>query len=103
MDGNQKMKISASGSGGYAGLSEHYEIDTDASPGGKALEAVLADTGFFAAAADAGREPIGADLQRWRLTVTADGRRHTVSFVEDGSAANARWQNLLTQIRATAT
>lgn len=94
------MKISASGGGGFAGLSEHYEIDTDASAAGKALEAALADSGFFAA--QAGHETIGADLPRWRITVTADGRQHTVSFAEDGSAAYARWQNLLAQIRATA-
>ncbi|MDC8757219.1 protealysin inhibitor emfourin [Janthinobacterium fluminis] len=96
------MKISASSGGGFAGLGEHYEIDTAASARGRALEAALADTGFFAAPAEAGDEVVGADLPRWRITVSADGCQHTVSFVEDGSPACARWQNLVAQIRAAA-
>ena len=96
------MKISATSSGGFAGLNEHYEIDTEASASGKALEAVLADTGFFSAAADVSPDAVGADMSRWRITVSSDGRQHTVSFVEDGSGESARWQNLLEQIRAAA-
>ena len=41
------MKISATSSGGFAGLREHYEIDTEAHPAGHALEAALAGCGFF--------------------------------------------------------
>ena len=96
------MKISATSSGGFAGLSEHYEIDTAASAKGKSLEAALAGSGFFAAKADAASEVIGADIPRWTITVDADGRRHTLSFAEDGSAANGQWQNLVAQIRAAA-
>ena len=65
------MKIEATSSGGFAGLSEHYEIDTQASASGAALEAALAESGFFTA--PAGTEAIGAD---------------------------PRWQNLLALIRA---
>lgn len=96
------MKISATSSGGFAGLSEHYEIDTAASAKGKTLEAALADTGFFAIKANAAPDVVGADIPRWTITVEADGRRHTLSFAEDGSAANGHWQNLVAQIRAAA-
>jgi hypothetical protein len=94
------MKISATSGGGFAGLSEHYEIDTETSASGRALETALTDTGFFAAPADVIPDAAGADMTRWRITVTGDGRQHTVSFTEDGGAAAARWQHLLTQIRA---
>jgi hypothetical protein len=96
------MNISATSSGGFAGLGEHYEIDTAASPQGKALEAALAGAGFFTARAAAQPETIGADLPRWRITVSDNGRQHTFSFVEDGSPASADWQTLLAQIRAAA-
>ncbi len=93
------MKITATSSGGFAGLGEHYEIDTQASAQGRALEAVLDDSGFFAARAGAAEEVVGADLPRWQITASAaDGRSRTVSFVEDGSPGNARWQNLVAQI-----
>ncbi len=94
------MKISATSSGGFAGLGEHYEIDTQHSAAGKALEAALADTGFFSAPGDQGEQVIGADIPRWSITVSSDGQRQSVSFAEDGSPASARWQNLLAQIRA---
>lgn len=95
------MNISATGGGGFAGLEEHYQIDTATHPQGKALEAALAALDFFAAPADATPDSVGADLQRWRISVAApDGRQHSVSFVEDGGAAGARWQSLLAQIRA---
>lgn len=90
------MKIEATSSGGFAGLTEQYEIDTQASASGAALEAALTESGFFEAEAETGA--IGADLPHWRITVTADGRQHTLSLVEDGTSA--RWQNLLALIRA---
>lgn len=96
------MNISATCSGGFAGLSEHYEIDTQTGVGGKALEALLAHIGFFAAAADATPDAIGADIPRWRISVRDGNRQHTVSFVEDGSAVGAPWQKLLAQIKAAA-
>ncbi|HEV7814418.1 MAG TPA: protealysin inhibitor emfourin [Janthinobacterium sp.] len=94
------MKITATGSGGFAGLSERYEIDTETSPAGKALEAALADSGFFAAPAQATPQHAGADLVRWTISVEYGGRQHAVSFVEDGSSDYERWQNLLAHIRA---
>jgi hypothetical protein len=90
------MKIEATSSGGFAGLIEHYEVDTQASASGAALVAALNESGFFEAEAET--EAIGADLPHWRITVTADGRQHTLSLVEDGTSR--RWQNLLALIRA---
>lgn len=99
------MKISATSSGGFAGLREHYEIDTRAHPAGQALEAALAGSGFFTAAPTSAMaqdsEPLGADIAQWRITVEAPEARHTVTFAEDGSVDTARWQNLVAKIRAS--
>jgi hypothetical protein len=95
------MKITATGAGGFAGLSQHLEVDTDTSPVGPALEAALASSGFFAAG-DAGGDgdaPIGADLGRWTITADDGRRRHSVSFVESGTPP---WQELLDLIRSAA-
>lgn len=93
------MKISASSSGGFAGLREHYEIDTQTHPAGHAIEAALASSDFFNGAPD-GEATLGADIPLWRISVESPDARRTISFAEDGSAENAHWQNLLTQIRA---
>ncbi|MBE3026106.1 hypothetical protein GQ37_010895 [Janthinobacterium sp. BJB1] len=95
------MKISARSSGGYAGLSEHYEIDTQVHPAGPRLEAALASSGFFTDNHAMG-EQVGADIPQWRITVEAPTARRTLTFAEDGSAENARWQQLVAQIRASA-
>jgi hypothetical protein len=94
------MKISATSSGGYAGLAQHYEVDTASGPAGKALEQALKAHNYFAAAPST--EPIGADLLRWTLTFDDAGQQRSVSFVEDGQPANAPWLELLAQIRAAA-
>jgi len=95
------MKISATGGGGFAGLTEQYqELDTQALANGKAIEAMLTEMQFFNMAADATPEAVGADMPRWQITVSDGAQRHTVSFVEDGSLASAPWTNLLAQIRA---
>ena len=94
------MKISATGGGGFAGNTMHHEVDTESSPGGQSLEAALADSAVFDAAAD-GNDVIGADIPRWTITVDADGRRHTVTFADDGNPANARWRQLLDRILAS--
>ena len=95
------MKISATGGGGFAGLTEQYqELDTQALANGKAIEEMLTQMQFFKTAADATPEALGADMPRWHITVSDGGQHHTVSFVEDGSPASAPWTNLLSQIRA---
>jgi hypothetical protein len=91
------MKITASGGGGFAGLSQHFEVDTDASPFGPALEAELASSGFFTAGESA-EAPLGADLGRWTITADDGRRRHSLSFVETGAPP---WQNLLDLIRSS--
>ena len=95
------MKISARSSGGFAGLSEQYEIDTQVHPAGPALEAALASSGFFTHAL-AASEQLGADIAQWHITVDAPTARRTLTFAEDGSAESARWQQLLAQLRASA-
>ena len=92
------MKITATGGGGFAGLGQHFEVDTDASPAGPALEAALASSGFFASGDD-GEIPLGADLGRWTITADDGRRRHSLSFVETGAPP---WQNLLDLIRSAA-
>jgi len=91
------MIITASGGGGFAGLSQHYEIDTTASPAGAALEAAVASSGFFTA--PAAPAPIGADLGRWTITVTDGARRRSLDLVESGAPP---WQDLLDLIRSAA-
>lgn len=95
------MKISARSSGGFAGLSEQYDIDTQAHPAGPGLEAALASSGFFTHK-QAMDEQLGADIAQWQITVDAPTARHTIRFQDDGSAENARWQQLLTKIRGSA-
>jgi hypothetical protein len=92
------MKISATGGGGFAGLSQHFDIDTETSPAGPALEAALASSGFFTSAENIS-SPIGADLGHWTITADDGRRRHSLSFVETGAPP---WQNLLDLIRSAA-
>lgn len=94
------MKIVATGSGGFAGLTQRHEVDTSASPDGALLEAALASSGFFAAAPTLQSQASGADLLRWTITVEEDGRRHGVTFTQDGSPASAPWERLLARILA---
>lgn len=94
------MKITATGGGGFAGITQRHEVDTATSPAGPALEAALASSAFFTAPQAAGEEPVGADIPRWTITVDAGGERHAVTFAEDGGPANARWRALLDRILA---
>lgn len=92
------MKITATGGGGFAGLSQHFEIDTEISPAGPALEAALASSGFFASSEGTDLH-IGADLGQWTITADDGRRRHSLSFIETGTPP---WQNLLDLIRSAA-
>lgn len=94
------MRIAATGEGGFAGLSERFDVDTTAASGGKAIEAALDDIGFFTSSADATPDAIGFDLVRWRISVSDGDRNNSVTFVEDGSAAAAPWQDLVQLIKA---
>jgi hypothetical protein len=93
------MKISAIGGGGFSGRAEHYELDTGRIEQGAALEALLRQLDFFGA----GPAPqVGADVGRWDITVADGGRRHTVTFAEDGGPGHMRWQQLLASVRTLA-
>jgi hypothetical protein len=92
------MKITASGGGGFAGLQQHFEVDTNASPAGPALEAALAASGFFASERTQD-DAIGADLGRWTITADDGRQRHSISFIETGTPP---WQDLLDLIRSAA-
>ncbi len=63
---------------------------------GERIESMVAQLDFNAPPAAC----IGADLQRWRITVEQDGSLRSAEFVEDGSAAAAPWQGLLAALRA---
>ena len=90
------MKISATGSGGFSGLREHYELDTGELDQGASIEALLHSLDFF----DAAPPPaLGADIGRWDITVADGARCHTVTFAEDGSDDSAPWQALVSQLR----
>jgi hypothetical protein len=89
------MKITATGGGGFAGIVQRFEVDTQASPAGPALEAAVAAAGFFDAPDPP--ESVGADLPRWTIAVLAEGRQRSVSFGED---APSPWLNLLNLLRA---
>ena len=90
------MKISATGSGGFSGMREHYELDTGELDQGASIEALLHSLDFFGAAPP---PALGADIGRWDITVADGARRHTVTFAEDGSPDAAPWQALVSQLR----
>jgi hypothetical protein len=90
------MKITATSSGGFAGVTRTHEVDTATSPHGAALEAALAS----AALLDAAPEAIGADIPRWTITLEGAGQRRTISFAEDGNPASAPLRSLVEQILA---
>jgi hypothetical protein len=95
------MKISATARGGFTGKGEHYEIDTSTNRRGRALEAALADYGFFQARS-ASPPLVGADLLHWTISADDGTRRNTISFCEDGRGESQHWGSLLNQIRAAA-
>ena len=90
------MKISATGSGGFSGLREHFELDTGELDQGASIEALLHSLDFFSAAPP---PTLGADIGRWNITVADGARHHTVTFAEDGSPDSAPWQALVSQLR----
>jgi hypothetical protein len=92
------MKITAKGSGGFAGRTECYELDTSCHGAGASVEELLHRLDFF------GAEPtsaVGADIPRWEITVDDGPRRHTVTLTEDGSGG-AGWISLLEHLRHSA-
>jgi hypothetical protein len=97
------MLIIATSSGGFAGLTQRYEVDTKNNSLGPQLEALVATGPLLTAPAAAPAPSVGADLQRWQITVRDGEQEHTVTFADDGAAAAAAWKPLLAQLRAAAT
>ncbi|MDB5839006.1 MAG: hypothetical protein JWQ23_958 [Herminiimonas sp.] len=95
------MKISATRSGGYAGLAENYYVDTAllADPQRSAIEGQVEKVRFFNAPPEVPPGSVGADLDRWEITITDRHRQRTVSFYQDGSPDTADWQALTDLIR----
>jgi hypothetical protein len=93
------MKITAQASGGFSGHTERYQLDTACHADGKLIEDLLHQLDFFGAtpACD-----VGADLARWEITVADGSDRHTVTLLDDGSAAATGWQALLGHLRNSA-
>lgn len=93
------MKIQARASGGFAGRTDCYELDTACSAKGKSVEDLLHQLDFF------GTEPscaVGADIPRWEITVDDGPRRKTVTILDDGSSGGPGWQALIEHLRNTA-
>ncbi len=93
------MKISATCAGGFSGLTEHYEVDTERAPDGARLEALLHQ---LAASAPA-QVSVGTDLARWVITYDEGGARRTLAIVDDGAAAACpHFRGLIAHLRASA-
>jgi hypothetical protein len=90
------MKIKARASGGFAGRTDSYELDTECATNGKSVEELLRQLDFFGAAPACG---VGADLQRWDITVDDGARRRTITVQDDGSPGGQGWQTLLAHLR----
>jgi hypothetical protein len=93
------MKIKAKASGGLAGRTDCFELDTACSAQGKPVEELLHELDFFGAEPPCG---VGADIRRWEITVDDGPRRKTVTVSEDGSSGGPGWQALLEHLRNTA-
>jgi hypothetical protein len=92
------MKITAKASGGLAGRTERFELDTTCAANGRSVEDLVRDLGFFGATPACG---VGADIPHWEITVHDGPRRHTVTVTDDGSGG-AGWQALIEHLRNTA-
>ena len=93
------MKITARTSGGFAGRSGCFELDTACDADGQAIEALLDQLDFFGARP---QPAVGADLVRWEITADDGRQRHTVVLHEDAppGADAIGWPALLAHLRA---
>lgn len=90
------MKITARASGGFAGRTERFELDTGCHRDGRAIESLLDRLDAFHAAPAC---PVGADQVHWEITLDDGARCRTVTLTEDG-AGPAGWQALIGHLRA---
>ncbi|MGH3104001.1 MAG: protealysin inhibitor emfourin [Gaiellaceae bacterium] len=91
------MQISVKRSGGFAGIEEEVAtVDTEqlAAASAERLERLVDEIGFFDLPASVS-DGEGADRFRYEVTVAADGRRHTVTYTEEGGAETASVRRLV--------
>jgi hypothetical protein len=93
------MKIKARASGGFAGRTDCYELDTACAANGKSVEDLLHQLDFSGAGTACG---LGADIPRWEITVDDGPRRRTITVLDDGSSGGPGWQALLAHLRNSA-
>jgi len=91
------MKITARASGGFAGRTERFELDTGCHRDGRAIESLLERLDFFGATPAC---PVGADLVRWEITAD-DGRRCRTLTLPEGGVDAAGWQALIEHLRSS--
>src|SRR5687768_9595045 len=97
------MEITIARTGGYAGVREVLAtVDTDQlDPKTKAdVEAAVSNANFFALPTRVQGEKVGADLQRYEITVVDGANRHSVTFPDESSSATAQLLGLLGTVMA---
>jgi len=88
------MQIRVTRTGGFAGITEDLgTFDTVGhTPLAARVEEAVRQIDFFNLPETVGG--IGADMFRYEITVSDGPRRHTVSFVDDGSAEGNKLRHL---------
>ena len=95
------MRIRVRQLGGFAGEPlELARVDTATLPAdvAAALHEAVAEARFFDLPAVVPSDSVGADLLVYEITVEDGDRRHSVSFVEDGTNATSPLRGLKTQL-----
>lgn len=91
------MKVAIKQSGGYAGeVKDVLQLDTaQIEPSvSQQVERIIRDAKFFDLP-NVVQGDVGADFLRYEITVTDNGRQHTVSFQDDGGPKTAAMKKLL--------
>lgn len=79
------MKVTITRSGGFAGITELIGVvDTSALDAAHAqeVEQRVIELGFFSLPENIPATEVGADLFRYEVTVSKQGRQHTVRFMD---------------------
>jgi emfourin len=96
------VHIKVQRSGGYAGISEEIasidtaQLDPEAA---SRIEQLIGQTRFFDLPAEA-PGGVGADFFRYEVTVTDNGRQHTVAFADDGGPETEPLRKLVETVSA---
>jgi hypothetical protein len=92
------MRITVKRSGGFAGLSEELaSVDTADLEAERAeqIEQLVGDISFFDLPTELSPDEVGADQFRYEITVSDDGREHTVTYQDNGGAEVAQLRRLV--------